>query len=1085
MKRRPARGRDDYFDVKLVELLIALFDSAARAEDDGGVLVFPKGGNNRYRPGRVREAFGITEDDFSNWKYQNWDKAGVDRPVGFEDALIGVFDEAVFAEQHPKGVLYDDRAKKIQAARNHWRTFHPLEIETALAGLRAHREQLVRERAEKPLRRQQKLSAVADGAADDAVAPLTPASASALSYPPDLSPPPCPTNVSRPRHRAALHALAQEYFGVVIEGRPKSGKRYVARDYVAAHAAEMRVLWFNLTADSVLKDVLVRFEAVEPPLVAPAGQATSSLIGWLRHNSTLLVLDGLDDANRHSFAPLLQLAASIPGPCHLLVIASVRSDGANAHDIGALTFEEATAILDTLTIPYDRDDVRAAAGAGTLSPFVLRQAATLFGSVNSRHLAAPTNALHAELVAQLAPDLRPAIEVLQVINAEFDLEVLAVVLNELKVDQTPGQVLRDLERLLLAKPASAETWKLEAGKSEFASIYLPLERLREVLVGLAYHYRSKVVRDGRLPKDPSFVDAMQLFAACRLLQLANANEFERERLRACFATTLERHGAFSQLALLYQFEISNGEKRDQWLAFRYARALFVLGLYDRAIDVVADVIDRIFRDTDDRDEDLYLCCCRLVAEILVESGRPDIAVKLLDGALDCADVANLGGTVCVQAVSALSWSLAKAHMSQACIDLSDDVLDKQFEGLTHPFSRQVSNVRIGVAFRELGEGGKSVQALASACAYFSERDARAYAWAAAQLALSWRALGNIAEAQRALQSAIETNASYNFFNGDLAAIYQTFAAEPAYSPLHAALYEEMERIASLEHQRLALTDTLCRSRLVKHLMLDLEVDPEAAFVFDIEKYKLFSLSSPPPMASKFSQHLVARLREANIEEILDSIFATKTPTVIFRSHLYNRVITVACKDVPILAKKFVYPHVETIATESDSIIFLYARYFEAVGHPDAAERLLSNVRNKEVFNYYNIKANCAAHSNPEHALELNDEAFRLAYSRQRRAQILHNKASIVYNSDMRAMFVEAKEWCEQSVRLATKPKFVWPKNLLLKLALANCDHDEIEDVVRAHQARFRAPPSVLARIVRDVKNRRVREAALEAVGRLD
>ena len=47
--------------------------------------------------------------------------------------------------------------------------------------------------------------------------------------------------------------LADTYFGVVVEGRHKYGKSYIAREFITSHAGKQRVLWYNLTPGGELK----------------------------------------------------------------------------------------------------------------------------------------------------------------------------------------------------------------------------------------------------------------------------------------------------------------------------------------------------------------------------------------------------------------------------------------------------------------------------------------------------------------------------------------------------------------------------------------------------------------------------------------------------------------------------------------------------------------------------------------------------------------------------------------------------------------------------------------------------------------
>src|SRR5262249_15075093 len=154
---------------------------------------------------------------------------------------------------------------------------------------------------------------------------------------------------------------------------------------------------------------------------------------------------------------------------------------------------------------------------------------------------------------------RSVVEVLQVLNAEFDLGVVDEILDELGIEATPRQLVAELETLLVVRHASTNSWRLEMNKSEFAPVYLAEDRLSAVLCRLAGYYRAKVSRTDRLPRDLSLDECTNLLAACRLLQLANRELGERRRLRRAFAQPLERYGAFKQLALVCQYELQNGE----------------------------------------------------------------------------------------------------------------------------------------------------------------------------------------------------------------------------------------------------------------------------------------------------------------------------------------------------------------------------------------------------------------------------------------------------------------------------------------------------------------------------------------------
>ncbi|MCP5366749.1 MAG: hypothetical protein H6907_10090 [Hyphomicrobiales bacterium] len=1050
-------------------------------------LIFPRTRNNKYRPGAVRELFGLTEGDFTSWKFQDWRKAGANKAIDICNDLL-----FIFSGNYQSTWNDPSRTAKATAVFKNWNENCAEELEKAVTGLERHRRTLEQEEARRPfaLRPMTPRTPAGQpihqpGQIPANSLPESPGLRLPSPQPHDLSPPPCRNAVSRPAHVCETRSLASTYFGVVVEGRAKSGKRYIVHEFVSSLAEQTRILWYNLTSDTVLRDVLARLQLVEPGLTIVAGQEISNLIEWLLSTSTLLVLDGLDRENNRSFSQLLRLTARLPGPCHIVACSHVKLGGENSHEIGPLTFEEATAFLRQLNIAHEPAEVRAAAADGTLWPYALTKAAALFGTVNSDHLAAATTILNNEIIAGLPSDDQNVMEVLHVINAEFDTAVVSEILHELQLDIPVHQLLDRLQSVFLVKQSSASTWQLESGTNEMSARHLPEGKLTEVLLRLARHYESKAVQNGRLPRELALGDCMHLFASCRLLQLAQADKRKREWLRNAFSRSLERFGAFRQLSFLYQYELEESGGADLWMQFRYARMLFATGKYEQALESIDTAFHTMIGALTERDEGLYISILRLLAEVLVELGHADMALKILDGSLERADIKEIEGTLAIQAVSVLSWALTKAGMPEACIDVNDDILNKRFEGLTLPFSRAVSDTRVGVACRQLGQLEESVTALGRASVFFRDVDARAYGWSTTNLAYSLHLSHQFDDAQTAVGNAVETNAANGLFNAEMASIYTMFLNDERYAELHPAIASEIERTAEYEAERQRVASDMPNSRLLQHVMLDLEIDAAEPYEFDKAKYELFSLTRPHSIRSKFNQNLIRRLRSVDVEPILDKIFANKSKEAIFRSPIYNRVIINAAKDIPVLGKKFINPFIELISKQVDGVLFSYARYFEAIGDIMNSELLLEHVRRKESFSYYNIKANCTSKTDPILALSLNDKAIEYCRFRQQKAQILNNKATIVYEHEMRLSFAEAMDWCEQSIRNATKSGFFWPRNLLLKFKLLTCEFDEIGSVVRGHVDRFHIGIPNLRKIVAEVKPRKRREEALRVVAALE
>ena len=768
-----------------------------------------------------------------------------------------------------------------------------------------------------------------------------------------------------------------------------------------------------------------------------------------------------------------------------MITSSIKTGSPNSHETGPLSADEALGFLSSLNVQHNVLEIKQAALKGALWPHAIKKSAAIFHKVDSSTLAATSAMLNSEIIHSLPSPDRDVMEVLQVVDTEFDTGMVSEVLDELNYDISPGQLLNKLRTLFLVKPTSASAWEVEGSTTALSTLHLSSEKLQRVLIRLAGHYEARAGRERPARAPSGLIDCQNLFTACRLLQIARVEKARRERLRRAFSHTLERHGAFKQLQTLYHHEVAIENTTDLWIHFKYARLQYVTGKYDEAISLLDTAFHKISNDRDNRDEDLYCSLVRLVAEILIEVDQSKVALKIMDGLLEHAEIAEIAGTVGIQAVSVQSWALTKADMHEECIEINDDILDKRFGGLSLPFSRAVSKVRVGVALRQLGRIEESTTSLKQATEFFGGRDARAYGWSMLNLALTLHKKSDFAGASAALKKAIETNAAYNLFNLEMNSFYSLFQSAPQYASLHSSIASEMDRIAGYENARRRVGAKAQNSRLVQHILLDLEVDPDEPYAFDKAKYELMSHGHPHSMSSKFNQSLINNLRKEDIEPILDAIFASTSKEKIFRSHIYNRVIINGCKDALLLSKKFIYPFVEIIKARTDSVLFSYARFFESVKDIENAEALLREIKQKNSFSYYNIRANCVAKSDPEAALTLNDEALKRSATPQQKAQILHNKAMIVYDHRLRFRFPEAKEWCEESIRRSTKPRFHWPRNTLLKLNLSTCDLVDIQQVIVSHKERFRVSNSSLKKVVSELTSRSRRDAAVDVINGLE
>lgn len=904
--------------------------------------------------------------------------------------------------------------------------------------------------------------------------------------PPDLAPPPFNRNFRRSFCMKRLDELYLNFFAVVIQGPLSCGKSALALDLMDQETSgnvAVRLLWFPLQPDAVLGHVLERIKMLGLPFTARPGQETADLISWLHSENAIIVLDGLDEHNATSFRPFLQLCSRLDGPARVIATTSIKLSGGSAYEVPPLTVDELMGMASNLGADARAVGEFPSIVGKELWPNTLEKALALFGSVNILTVSKASTLQMSDLKNRLSDDDQCIVDALISMGMDFDLPALGLIIKDRGLKEAPDAVACRLQSMFMIRQTSALEWRvLQVGREEVAKRPNDPEH-SALLLKLSYHYEDRALIGGRFPIEPSIVDLNNWYNACRLAQLANGSQSRRNKILGVVAKGMEPLGFHERLHILYEFEASVSSGTFDWVHFKLARSLRVTGRLMAMQKICDNAFHFLQRNRKDRDENLYISFLREISHLLIDLGKGTLALRILDGALEACEMAELSSIVGVQTVSVLGLALLASGMTKEYIDLHERVLNRPFGGLIQPFSAALSQTRQGIAFIDQKKYPEAIVVLAEAMKFFGQRDARAFAWSSLYLAEAYRAVGSVPKAREALQQSIDTSATRNLFAPDLGALASAFLSNSDYSDLHPIIQTELDRSKQYYSERSSLSLSISESRLIEHIFLELDIELGDVYEYDASKYELFSIGRPYAIKSAFNQNLICRIGRDNAEATLDVLFAERQPKHIFHVHIYNRIIVNSCKDIPLLAKKYIYPNLATIFSQMDSVLYVYARHFEGFGADvDLALKLLENVKKRECFNYYNIGANCASRNNFEEAMRLNKIAFSHAIWRQQRAQILHNMANLIFAHKIRSEFELAIEYCEDSIRNTTKDKFFWPKNLLLKLRLTKCDSEgEIKLMLEEHQSRFRVSPESLKRICLELDPGRVKRMSLSVL----
>jgi tetratricopeptide (TPR) repeat protein len=694
----------------------------------------------------------------------------------------------------------------------------------------------------------------------------------------------------------------------------------------------------------------------------------------------------------------------------------------------------------------------------------------------------PERGIPAALLSGLGDTHRKLLAGLSILGASFDEAVAASLLAHIREDAVLQEFLDTAASRSLIKRRGDGGWDIIVSDQmlRYSLSRVDLDTISQF--GIDHFWRQLQSRHskGISVKNAKDVDicrrALSLFDGLR------SRDKRREVLIGSATKYLTSLGSQTDFLNFIENELvrTNLSFTDRrWLEFRRARTLMALGRLSDAHSQLDELFHTLAATEGLKDTDIYLSTIRLICQMWAEVGAPALAVLVLDAVISDTDSAKVAYVVALQNVSMLCWALVCNNMPANCNLICDEILDRRLGALLTPFTRNVALVHKGVAFCELGQLQASVAALEAARDFFDGKDNRAFVWVASALSISLMALGNYRGAAANLVRASQIAQQCWIANSSLAQAYERALSIEGMAEWHDVIRTDERRISSYRQEAAELSQLVQSRRLTEHIKLDYGLYGQEEYEFNIEKYKIFSLHQPFAIRERFMQTLASSLRQEDVEELLDAIFQEKEPAKIFSVHILNKVIVDACKGNALLAKKYIYPHIDVIGEQIDGVLLIYARYLELVDDIQAALLLLDSISNKFTFQYLNVYANCIGKTDLARGLELNDLALEALpeFRYQARAQIVFNKAMLIHRHRRIDRYDEAIELCEAALQNARKRRWHWPQNLLLVLKLELSPETSITKIVQGHLERFRLPSSRAKEIVKDVRNSYNRQIA--------
>ena len=193
-----------------------------------------------------------------------------------------------------------------------------------------------------------------------------------------------------------------------------------------------------------------------------------------------------------------------------------------------------------------------------------------------------------------------------------------------------------------------------------------------------------------------------------------------------------------------------------------------------------------------------------------------------------------------------------------------------------------------------------------------------------------------------------------------------------------------------------------------------------------------------------TDQLIKKIKQ-NPGQTLEDLFASFTPAEIFKDLLLNRFISEACR-ADAAGLEYIFPHIETIAGQKDSVIIYYARLFEYNNAAPTALKILENIKTP-TFDFYNIKANCFKTTDFAQALELYKKALETAANKDpgQKAIALNNMAQLIFDHKQTTLYDEAIDYCKAALKIRPYHQFPYPGDLLILFTILQTPLETVKE----------------------------------------
>lgn len=899
------------------------------------------------------------------------------------------------------------------------------------------------------------------------IAPIV-ARRSLPELPVDLRLPDWTPTVRREEYFDQISATSLRKFVANIVGPTSSGKSRVAYDFASASRDSDRysgVIWFRLESDSTFVELIKRLGDL-----FEIERGRRELFAVLERLNLLLVIDGLNHRNVDAIVPHLNVANTMPGPLRLLTTSSVRLESESI-EIGALAADEILSLLDLHGVAHDDAPAELADTQIEVYPGELCRWIAA-GSTSKR---APILS-NQDVLELLSGEERDALAALRLVGPTIQLKYARLVLEKINGVGPYRDILDRLTSVFVLEKIDPDTWYCKVPEDQPIGSHMHTKLQRELHLAYAKQLDREMIGSSGLPDNPTVEECTAVFRICRAYQLSVSHFKRKNFLLKWLSKELRSQAMIGELAVLCRNEVSYNTHRPLWNDLRLAQCLHIQGKLEEEFEVLANLFYALIDRTHVR-PDLWVSFCRTFSELLIDLGHPTAALKLLDSVLEEVVVSRLPATVATHTISAVSYALTNADKESEAIHLNENVLGSRFGTLVPTLGDALRKIRIGIARRQLGDLAPAIESLLAATEAIASLDRRAYSWACINLARCYCDSGQLEEMTRWLDESLEINASSGLVDVHLSSHYREMKRYISDPEMTDRIGFELTRLEPYEKSKKTLGRDVLAHTTTNHIFIELGLETATPYEFDRSRYAVFNIAEPHKIRSRFNRNLVRRLIDGDPEKVLTDIYSSNSVTRAIRTPVLNQLITRICTRNKFLAKKFVYPHVDTIKTSNNSVVLHFAKFFERIGDIATARELLTTIEGLDTFDYFNVSANCLAHDGEQfdRAYEMFENALDAAWTNNQRAKAKNNMAYLIYRHGRAELFQEAAELCEQAIEESRPRNKRWPQRLLFILRLETAGENKIVEELNKHLDQNVMSIRETTRAISDIQDRKVRD----------